>query len=414
MKRTFMMPLTIKQLAKLERPPYLDKLEIEYRGKRRVIHEIIELEDGQFQVKMRSLHQHNCLTYDLEPTTTILLDIFHKYAIFSYESIFRVFGPGMYIRELEWATEHYRITLKRDVCIDTKSGQEKCKGQSYYYLYSKEYLQQRRVEIAEAQAAFIEDPRSNVTCGFELETQSTEGYDYKNAREYEDGDIDESIIKGWNLPPDVEVIDDESVEGFEFRTVGGHTPTKFKELITDIFGLSHTIDYRCSFHIHLRVKGIKHLYSQALRQSMIEYLFENCDRIPESVLERWSDDDANHFFLPDDSEAKYNFINFHQFGTIEFRCFGNIRTVADAMTCLELAIESLQYAYKVRDRVAPITTGDWNDTARRCMESGKDQLRNFVKAHRDQMNVAIHNENVMKIINSQLELIKPIKLVIGE
>jgi hypothetical protein len=52
---------------------------------------------------------------------------------------------------------------------------------------------------------------------------------------------------------DVDVTTDVSVSGFEFRTIGGNTASKFDEIAGQLYQLDHDINERCSFHIHVGI-----------------------------------------------------------------------------------------------------------------------------------------------------------------
>lgn len=185
-----------------------------------------------------------------------------------------------------------------------------------------------------------------------------------------------------NLPDTMEVVDDGSVRGFEFRTKGGLKLDEFNEAAEHIFGseYNHTIDSRCSFHIHLRLGDIKHTFSRAKQQQMIKYLVSNMDRLPESVQKRWNDRDAIGFFDPAKQHQKYSFINFHEQGTMEFRCFGNIDNVEDAKICLRMSVEALRYAYTNKQK--EITNASWDNAIKQCMynRTGKsfDRIENLI------------------------------------
>jgi hypothetical protein len=213
----------------------------------------------------------------------------------------------------------------------------------------------------------------------------------------------EFIVDDWNLGNNVEVATDESVQGFEFRTKGAQTVEEFESSLERVFDLDHAIDTRCSFHIHIQVKGIKHSFNRAQRQHLIQYLFKNVDRLPASIKQRWADHNANYFFLPDEGDAKMNFINFHsKFRTLEFRCFGNITNKEDGLRCLEIAVEALQDFYA--NETSIFIDGDaWSNQARSPMEEGT--LDEFIKAHEKHINIAKENQLIMERILPELHQI---------
>jgi hypothetical protein len=79
------------------------------------------------------------------------------------------------------------------------------------------------------------------------------------------------------------------------------------------------------------------------------YVVNNFQRWPSKVRERFMNlDPRNKFFKLDVSAEKYTMINFSEnYGTWEFRLFGNIQSENDARRCLLLAIEALRHAYRV-------------------------------------------------------------------
>lgn len=148
--------------------------------------------------------------------------------------------------------------------------------------------------------------------------------------------------------PNVEVGYDDSVDGFEFRTIGGLRSTQFLTALKKLFRHRHNIDVGCSFHIHLSIPGIRHSYGHHLQVAMVEYLLEHKDEVPRSVLSRWEDGEVTRYFEPVCDTDKFNFVHFHgRQRTWEFRCFGNVKSWADGWKCLKLAIRALQHGYKV-------------------------------------------------------------------
>ena len=209
-------------------------------------------------------------------------------------------------------------------------------------------------------------------------------------------------IQSWNLPSNIEVVSDGSVSGHEFRTIGAPNSAEFQSALVGVFKLDHDIDRRCSFHIHLKVKDMKHEYNRGQRQTIIQYLFANAHRLPEDVRSRWADSEANYFFMPDNGEDKFNFIHFHHLGTLEFRCFGNIQNVKDGMICLQLAIEALAHSMTIHDDI-PVETADWGSEAREAMQQGSvSELAAFAAAHEDYRKFAAENKAIIKTIEPTL------------
>lgn len=149
------------------------------------------------------------------------------------------------------------------------------------------------------------------------------------------------------VSPDLlEVDTDGSVDGFEFRTVGGLTEERFKDAVTQAFKFNHKIDHRCSFHIHVGSSKDKFRmpYSEHEFRIMIEHIITHPD-LPETVRERFANDKSNYFIKVNTTGGpKDSFIRRHPQGTLEFRCFGNIRNEADAMTCRSIALEAITFA----------------------------------------------------------------------
>lgn len=173
----------------------------------------------------------------------------------------------------------------------------------------------------------------------------------------------------YNLPPSIDCGFDGTVRGFEFRTIGGLTLAEFGAAATPLFTLNHVVDEGCSFHVHVSIPGVRHKYGPRMQKAMIEYLVQNQDKVPGSVLERWRGIHDNEYInglLRNGN--KYNFINKHaRFNTWEFRCFGNVDNYEDAMRCLRLAVGAMQYGYKVVSGLelesdkASLTDGTWED-----------------------------------------------------
>lgn len=277
-----------------------------------------------------------------------------------------------------------------------------------------------------------------LTCGFELETQETEGHTWNGIGENESeideeayyeainsrvrelmgdsgdymprdlrdrvraaieervidsGDVSQSdysteanprdyMENNYRIPRDIEVGEDGSVDGFEFRTKGALTYPRFMKAAEGIFKLDHTIDDGCSFHIHLGVKGVKHSYGARLQMAMVEYLVENIGQVPASVRDRWAGIKDNQYICKlispeSEPEAKYCFVAKHPQGTWEFRCFGNVTNAKDARICLDLAIAAMVFAYQVVSGQATLQADTmpnqkaWHEAAIRALTNGK-------------------------------------------
>lgn len=153
-----------------------------------------------------------------------------------------------------------------------------------------------------------------------------------------------------NLPKIDGIVcdDDGSVSGIEFKIAGnGTTASRFSKLLKNLYrDYELDIDEICSFHIHISIPGIQHNYGPLMQCHLMEYLLSNLHRVPDRVQERWASDPK--FFNPRISREKFSFVHFHEnYGTWEFRCFGNVQNHREGMQCLKLAVEAMQFAYKV-------------------------------------------------------------------
>jgi hypothetical protein len=188
--------------------------------------------------------------------------------------------------------------------------------------------------------------------------------------EFYDSDDDPSNL--FDYIPKVEVVLDGSVDGFEFRTHGGLSYPEFRRAADAVFDMEHKIDSGCSFHIHLRVRDIKHTHSAGFQRLLVEYLSEVAyARVPESVRERWAGIRQNQYIrgiVARDGE-KYAFVRKHPIGTWEFRCFGNVQNAADAMACLDLAIEAMQYAYAGVSRFGDLSDEEFTDCIKTALSA---------------------------------------------
>ena len=158
------------------------------------------------------------------------------------------------------------------------------------------------------------------------------------------------------MPKTIEAGNDSSVSGFEFRTKGGLKVEKWEKNIKYLFDTyNHTIDDRCSFHIHIDPKDYRFKsYNRSVQRALMEYLITNADRAPETVRKRWQNGNANYFCMPKLNHDKNTFVHFHSLGTLEFRCFGNIQSAEEAMACLELAFEAILAVRGELDKDEPL------------------------------------------------------------
>ena len=450
---------------------------IRYKNKVRRLDGLF-LHGSSYKMKTRMI---NALEFTVDPNEIIEIDLFSTQ--FDANLCTLPFRYG------DWAAGHHAVRINNFFFMDNLRGirSYECVG-DWVYLWTPEVDEIRRCNNQSKIDRFLADPFKNITCGFELETEATEGYNYEdtisNLLDNElDGQVNEIMdagvfeypytftwgtkefqaaaqhparfrnwlkeqgISSWddaveagaisssqcdcyrdqlmdNLRdeidvdlsdhfnvPNLEVIDDESVSGFEFITKGGLTPAKFADEVKNVFTLRHTMSTRCGFHIHLKVKDINSKYNVPLRQHLTKYILDNADRLPDSVIERWADDNANYFFRPDDSARKFNFINFHgEYKTLEFRCFGNIRTADEAMTCFELAVESLIDYYK-QQPTHSVPSGQWSDKVVECWED-PIKRKELVKGH-DRYIKDAENQSA-KLTEIMKSLPPSINFVVGE
>ncbi len=475
------MDFTINQLHQLDACRYREPI-IKHKGTVKRLIRISQIDDEHYEIVVRATRR---MTYQVSGSDMLALDINHTDTRFGLSYIHKVFGSTLRIRFGDWVLGHYGIIINKDTMIDSVRGRRHFDECPSVMIFDTEYDAKRAATIDEADTKFIADPIANVTCGFELETQSTMGINdenlyemtrgrlaetimteqtpdslYRSIRRFLDGasnewkkasmdgdhdwlnwcrvnaqtydmaleknhitQLDHDYIRSrlqenidvdtfrerrllreqWSLPDTIEVVSDESVSGFELRTIGGVSPQVFNEAAVAAFKLNHEIDTRCSFHIHLKAKDVSHKYNRAQRQRIIQYLFRNAGRLPSGVVDRWQDLDANYFFLPDDGQGKYNFINFHGLGTIEFRCFGNVTTSDEAMTCLNLAIESLVFALSTTNKSC-VESNNWSGQARKAMGANDmvPNLGRFADAHETYIESIKNNMAIMKEIEPQL------------
>lgn len=181
------------------------------------------------------------------------------------------------------------------------------------------------------------------------------------------------------LPNDIEIVLDQSVDGFEFRTEGPQEYSSFLHLASEVFKINHEIDEGCSFHIHLSIPGVFHVSSVKFQKLLTEYILNHAETLPEGVLQRFKR--CNRFYAPSlKPTEKYSFVQRHsQHQTWEFRCFGNVQNAMEAKLCLDLAIKAMLYAYKVQhglikresEEIREIDFSDsfWLSTATAAMKS---------------------------------------------
>jgi hypothetical protein len=156
------------------------------------------------------------------------------------------------------------------------------------------------------------------------------------------------------LPKNCSWCEDGSVSGGEIKL---KTPSTLIMAHKALIELSRNvnfsdlnIDTRCSFHIHISEKSMYKGYEKAMQVAMLQYIYENLDKVPKNILQRWGSANRNardRYFGYSLDSAKYNFISYRpDYGTWEFRCFGNIQSSDDGLICLRLAMAAYKWAVK--------------------------------------------------------------------
>ncbi len=184
----------------------------------------------------------------------------------------------------------------------------------------------------------------------------------------------------FNLDPRIDVKKDQSVDGFEFATVGGHSINDFNAMAREVFSLGHDIRSECSFHIHVGNIGdtLKYFEPLEIQRRIISYVVSD-DRVPTSVLERWEDPGARRFFDHElcGVKRKQVFIRIHPQGTLEFRCFGNIQTAEEAEICRQIAQDAVVDALTTSPDKS-LTGFDWEREVHDALSGGESAyLRDY-------------------------------------
>lgn len=200
--------------------------------------------------------------------------------------------------------------------------------------------------------------RKRVRCGFELETQESNGVTWDNrstsrmsgAYPYYHETVDTpnfEEIRAALADTRIEIGHDGSVEGFEFRTYGPNTIRQFRKAAERVFKIRHRIDHQCSFHVHMSISGVRLDYSPFVQSTLIEYVIKHRFDLPKSVRKRLSETDhiEEYAAISEEGPNQNTFVSFNtRYCTWEFRCFGNVHNVDDAVACLDLAIKAMYAA----------------------------------------------------------------------
>ena len=146
---------------------------------------------------------------------------------------------------------------------------------------------------------------------------------------------------------------DGSVRGPEIKTEGPNTladaTLKITKLFEDLDKHGVEIDTHCSFHIHASINGVTPKHSK-LFQAFLMRTILNDPRVPVSVRERWENQDQlTRYFNFGLDQQKYRFVAIRDANTWEFRCFGNVKNLADAIVCLNIVAETYYAAITATD-----------------------------------------------------------------
>ncbi len=171
----------------------------------------------------------------------------------------------------------------------------------------------------------------------------------------------DSLVNGADL---CESGTDQSVNGGEIRTTGGHhiddcldgLDTVLKNFDSQLNGIE--VDSHCSFHIHTKLGDIHHKFGPVIHGLIYEFILWNMDLLPEGVVSRL--ESPNRHISANIAKAeKFNLINFHSQGTIEFRFFGNIDSVENAALCFDFVRQCLEYVYTKKLSLDRSTLDHW-------------------------------------------------------
>jgi hypothetical protein len=156
-------------------------------------------------------------------------------------------------------------------------------------------------------------------------------------------------LKSLNFSDETLALDwkpDGSVRGPEITTQGPQTWTEVTEraisLFTDLDRVGFSVNSGCSFHIHASIHGVTPKHSVNFQSFLMRFVL-NDPRVPESVRQRWRSDALSQYFNFTLDTNKYRFVAMRS-QTWEFRCFGNIDNISDALACLAIASDAYHAA----------------------------------------------------------------------
>ena len=169
--------------------------------------------------------------------------------------------------------------------------------------------------------------------GFELETQSYQGFT-------RDDVVSGSVLQ---VGKDLDVVFDESISGVEIITSGRNTHEKMLECLSEAFKSSMEVDSFCGFHIHIDAPFL--LNTSSFRRTLHKKAIDLHRLIPMCCYERLRELRKTVYFPFTDEETKYSFISYREeYGTYEFRFYGNVRTEVEALCCLNHSISTVLHA----------------------------------------------------------------------
>ena len=213
-----------------------------------------------------------------------------------------------------------------------------------------------------------EEFRNHILMGWELETQESSVGDVQ--AEWEE----------WNEDtPGLEAKYDGTVGGAEITTIGANTFDACVGYINQ-FALTESweADEECSFHIHVSLPGIRPSYGAGMQRELMAYVLYRVHKQPERyqfLRDRWlhetEDEEQREFFRLEECDDRYTFVA-HRGNTWEFRCFGNVNCVGDAMKCLQLAVDAMHHVYKTKAGLVPRITPNTDASEGKVFEEDDD------------------------------------------
>lgn len=202
----------------------------------------------------------------------------------------------------------------------------------------------------------------SITFGFEFEFQrgpdsireALEDYDWEcdceACREHED--YFELVVPGI---PALLLKEDGSVEGGEITTKGGQSIDGCLKLFGQVLSLgSWRVDTECSFHIHvgdtnfgMRHSRLTDKEKHTYQAEALTYLLLHWEEWPLACRLRFLSDAREDYFSFRFGRGKMSGIRIHPQGTMEYRLWGNIKSVEEAEAALRLTERAHRHALLV-------------------------------------------------------------------